>query len=574
MHKRPRDYSVGNVVRNRRVEAYLVMARDRLLLGLALFMLAFTVIAGRLVDVALLRDAREIAASATEKQAPLFARADIVDRNGTILATTLSTASVYAEPRRILDAEQAARQLASVLPDTTYQDLLRRLTEDKAFVWLRRNLTPLQQAAVNRLGIPGISFQREDRRIYPDGPAVSHVVGYTNLDNSGIAGIEKQFDQQLRRSSQELALSLDLRFQHILREELIAGLRQFKAKAAGGLIVDAKSGEILAMISLPDFDPHQISRVSDQARFNRMTLGTYEMGSTFKIFNTALALDSGVVRLSDSFDATQPLKIANYTIHDFNPKNRWLSVSEIFKYSSNIGSAKIAMAVGGKKQKIFLEELGLLKKAQLEIPEIGAPQIPPRWNDVYTATVSYGHGISVTPIQLVRAIASQVNGGFLPQLTLLKRDPGEAVEGVQVIQAATSARIRQLMGLVVEEGSGKGAQVEGYAIGGKTGTAEKTAAGGYNQHAVLSSFVGIFPLNDPKFVIFAMLDEPQGTADTHGFATGGLVSAPLVGRVITRIGALSGIAPQENMGTLPEARYARMDGEKTNVAAQIASPAE
>lgn len=520
------------------------IGRNRLIVASALFALGFMTIGLRLVEVTLLKDGVEPRFAATTSASMLKTeRADIVDRNGVLLATSLATASLYANPRRILDIDEAARRLVEALPDLDENAVFAKLESKKSFVWLHRHLTPRQQYEVNRLGIPGLHFRREERRVYPHGPLLAHVLGFAGTDRRGLSGVELAFDTQLRNGQEPLELSIDMRVQHALREELQAAVTEFEAKGAAGLVLDVNTGETLALISLPDFDPNHPGQASPNARFNRSTLGVYEMGSTFKVFTTALALDTHTVTLDDGYDATKPIRVARYLIRDFRPQKRWLSVREIFVHSSNIGAAKMALDVGTERQKEFLGRLGLLEPAHLEVPEVGTPVIPYPWRQINTMTISFGHGLAISPVQLASAVASIVNGGIVRDTTLAKPAPGAAERGRRVISEDTSKKIRRLMRRVVEKGTGRNAAASGYLVGGKTGTANKTGNGGYSRKVNISSFVGVFPMNAPRYLVLTLLDEPKGNERTFGFATGGWVAAPTVGRVISRVAPLLGVAP-------------------------------
>jgi cell division protein FtsI (penicillin-binding protein 3) len=522
----------------------LETGRMRLMFSGGLFLLAFFVMALRLVDITLLRPAAEPRSTAGETAGPLrMDRADIVDRNGVLLATNLETASLYANPRQVLDAIQAAQQLAGVVPDLSESELAEKLASHRAFVWIKRNITPKQEYEVNRLGIPGLYFQREERRVYPQGSLVSHVVGFDDIDNKGLSGIEAAFDKNLREETAPLRLSLDVRVQHILRDELTHAVADFDAEGAVGIVMDVGTGEVTAMVSLPDFDPNEAGKEPEDARFNRATLGLYEMGSTFKIFTTAMALESGVATLGDGYDASSPIHIARFVINDFHPQGRWLSLPEIFIYSSNIGAAKMALDVGGSRQQAFLRRLGLLQPAHIEIPEVGAPLVPSPWREINTMTVGYGHGLSVSPLQMTAAVAAIMNGGVAHDATLLRVAPDTHLEGRRVVSDSTSDALRRLMRLNVVEGTGKKAEVPGYLVGGKTGTAEKTAGAGYSRKALLSSFVAAFPMDAPRYIVLVMLDEPKASPETHGYATGGWTAAPVAGRVIARVAPLMGLMP-------------------------------
>ncbi len=523
------------------------MSRKRLTITGAILTLAFCVIGLRLIDVSLMQAAVEPRVAFAPKAASLqFSRADIVDRNGILLATSLPTASLYADPRQVLDPAVAAKRLAETLPDLDEKKLAARLASKRAFVWIKRDLTPHQKWDVIRLGLPGIEFRREETRVYPQGRLMSHVVGYVDVDERGIAGVESRFEGELKSRTKPLALSIDMRMQHALCNELSAAKDEFEALGAAGLVLDARTGEVAAMCSLPDFNPNTPMATKGKSRFNRVALGVYELGSAFKIFTTAMALDAGVASLEDHYDATKPLKVSRFTIRDYHAKRRWLSVSEIFMYSSNIGSARLALEVGSEAQKVFLGDIGLLTPSEIELPEVGAPIVPKIWRPINTMTIGFGHGIAVSPLQMAAGVAAMVNGGVYRQPTLIKRAPGQIVLEKQVISERTSKKMRKLMRLVVEEGTGGRADAPGYLVGGKTGTAEKSGSGGYRRKALLSSFVGTFPADDPRYVVFALLDEPKGNKKTHGYATGGWVAAPIVGRVVRRIGPIAGIRPYEN----------------------------
>ena len=521
--------------------------RTRLLVAAASFTLAFALIGWRLVDLGIMAGQHEPSlARSLSSDALETGRADITDRNGVVLATTMPTASLYANPQHVRDPEGAAEQLARVLPELNAANLRARLASDRSFVWLQRNLTPRQQYEVNRLGIPGFYFQREQRRFYPHGTLTPHVVGFTGVDNQGLAGIEQSFDDVLRGTAQRLHLSLDLRIQHLLAQELGNAMQTFSAVGAAGVVMDARTGELLAMVSLPTFDPEKPAAAVADARFNRASLGIYEMGSVFKIFTTAMALDNGVVTLTDGYDVRQPIRVARFTIRDYHPKNRWLSVPEIFMYSSNIGTVHMVMDAGTPAQQVFLKRLGLLQPAAVELSEVGDPLVPSPWREINTMTISYGHGLAVSPLQLTGAVATVVNGGHEVRPTLLRQDPVQRAEGAQLISTETSETMRQLMRLVVVKGTGRKANAEGYLVGGKTGTADKQVGRGYARNARIASFVGAFPMDDPRYVVFAMIDEPKPTKETFGYATGGWVAAPLVGRLVERMAPLLGIAPRQD----------------------------
>ncbi len=538
--------------------AAIETGRTRLLVLGGLFFLAFALVGGRLVDVTLLKPAADPkrnvakAAAADPEAGREFFRGEIADAKGELLATNLVTWSLYADPKMILDPAATAARLVRLFPELDRKDLAEKLKpSDKRFVWLRRHLTPKEYQEVIAEGLPGIGARKDRRRVYPHGSLGAHVVGYADIDNHGIAGVERQFDGRLKRG-ERIQLSLDLRVQHVLREELAAAVKRHHAIGAMGVILDVHTGETKALVSLPEFDPHEPGRASEEGRFNRVTLGTYEMGSTFKILNTAMALDSSVATLTKVYDARFPLKHGKFTINDYHGKGRALSVTEIFQFSSNIGSAKMAIEAGTPRQRAFMGRAGMLKPVSIELPEIGAPLYPRDWKPLNTITISYGHGISVTPLHLAAAVAGIVNDGKRAPVTLVKRDPKEPIPYIPVVNSKTSAEMRQLMRLVVEKGTGKRAEAPGYFVGGKTGTADKSAGKkGYRRNTRISSFVAAFPMNAPRYVVLVMIDEPKASADTPE-ATGGAVAAPVVREVVLKAAPLLGVLPAENTSELTD----------------------
>jgi cell division protein FtsI (penicillin-binding protein 3) len=472
----------------------LETARNRLLVTGTVFALAFMVIAVRLIDLTVL-DQTDDTPLAEGASPDANGRGAIVDRNGVILATSLPTASLYADSHEVMDPQAAADRLMTVLPDFDREGLVEKLSEGR-FVWIRRNLSPNEQYAVNRLGIPGLHFEIEEQRVYPHNHAAAHLLGLTDVDGKGTAGVEKTFDRDLA-AGKTLRLSVDIRVQDMLRQEMVAAVREFRAIGGAGVVLDVHTGEVLGMVSLPDFDPNTPGGDIVDVRFNRAAKGVYEMGSTFKLFTVAMALDSGTANLRDGYDASKPLRVARYTIRDYHAENRWLSVPEILVHSSNIGAAQMALDVGGAAQRRYLGKLGLLTKANVELPESGKPLTPSPWRDINTMTVGFGHGIAVSPLQLANAVAAVVNGGVWRPATVLLHDGDAPAAGEQVFSAKTSKQLRGLMRLVVRYGTGKKADVPGYLVGGKTGTAEKLVGGRYRRDARISSFVGAFPSMSP-----------------------------------------------------------------------------
>lgn len=543
-------------------------SRNRLLVTGGLFAVALLCISFRLVGLAATPGSDRSAAAPIRPVHLKMARADIVDRNGVLLATNLNTASLYADPKFVLDPDASAARLVAVLPSLDQAEVAEKLKSKRRFVWLQRNLTPSQQYDVNRLGLPGIDFEREQRRVYPHGRLTAHIVGFTGVDNDGLSGIEKRLDEDLVRRADPLQLSLDIRLQHVVREEIVDAVSRYRALAGTGLVLDVASGEMLAMVSLPDFDANSPASASEDARFNRSSLGTYEMGSTFKIFTLAMGLDTNTVTLRDGYDATKPIRVSRFTIRDFHAKRRWLSVPEIFMYSSNIGAVKMALDVGLERQRDYLGRLGLLHASTIELPEVGKPLVPSPWRQINSMTIAFGHGLAVSPVQMASAVSAVVNGGIIYPATLLKRPADEPSPGRKILRPETSDSMRRLLHQVVEGGTGRRAAAEGYLVGGKTGTAEKSGGRGYQSKALLSSFVGVFPINDPQYVVLVVLDEPVGNEETHGRATGGWVAAPTVGSIITRIAPFLGVEPVDE--SAPEIRRALLvdtKAEGTGIAA-------
>ncbi|MGO4126753.1 peptidoglycan D,D-transpeptidase FtsI family protein [Inquilinus sp. YAF38] len=511
-----------------------------------MFSVTFGAIGLKLVDLmAFGSDADSaLATHALPAAVPAADRADLRDRNGLIVATTLPSMSLYADPKLVLDPIEASLRLSKVLPDLDQAKLLADLSSERRFVWLKRGLTPTQQYEVNRLGIPGLAFQNEERRYYPTGNLTSHVVGFTNIDAQGIAGLEKSLDDRLQ-NGESVALSIDLRLQEMVRDELKATIDTFHAQGGNALIMDVNTGEVLAMVSLPDFNPYEPGGPAEESMFNRNTLGVYEPGSTFKIFNTAMALESGTSTLTSLYDES-PIHVGRFTIHNFrgDPESGMLSVYEIFRLSLNTGSVHMEEAAGVDRQKEFLTRFGLTRPAPVDLPEVGAPMVPHPWSKISGMTIAYGHGMAVSPLSLVTAVSAIVNGGILHPPTLFKRDSSQPVPGKRVISADLSRTMRMLMRAVVTGGTATKAEVPGYFVGGKTGTADKAARGGYNRRARVTDFVGVFPIYDPKYIVMTMLDDPQPIKGTYGFASAGWNSAPLGGRIIARMGPMLGVEPK------------------------------
>jgi cell division protein FtsI (penicillin-binding protein 3) len=532
-------------------------SRARVALAISGFALVYAIVAIRLLSFAVLPDASQTRRGG--KDAVATARPDILDRNGDILATDVKASSLFAEPRRIIDVDEAVELLTGVLPDLDRVETRQRLASKKGFVWLKREITAVQQAQIHRLGIPGIGFLRENKRSYPNGAVVSHVIGHVNIDNQGIAGIERWLDRSgladlhmagfaADRQQQPVQLAVDLRVQHALRDELLAARDKFKAKAAAGTVTDVRTGEILAMVSVPDYDPNNPAEANDPTRINRLTTGVFEMGSTFKALTIAMALDSGKISLNSAFDARVPLRYGRFKISDYHAQRRVLTVPEIFTYSSNIGTARMALSLGVEYHKAFLKKLGQLDRLRTELPESAEPLVPKRWGEINTVTIAFGHGLSVAPLQAVMAVGALMNGGRMIPPTFLKRTEAEATAmAVQVVKPETSERMRYLMRLNAEKGSAKKADIPGYYVGGKTGTAEKVVGGRYSKTKLLTTFMAVLPSDQPRYLVSIILDEPQPLKETFGFATSGWNAAPTAGKVVARIAPLLGLEPRMDL---------------------------
>jgi len=535
-------------------------AKARLGLAVLGFVVIYGIIASKLVIFAIAPDSHA-ARRGSSGDALATARPDILDRNGEILATDVKTPSLFGEPRRIIDVDEAIELLTAVMPDLDTTELRERLGGKRGFVWLKREISAKQQTEVHRLGIPGVGFLTENKRVFPNGPEVSHLLGHVNIDNQGIAGIEKWLDSRgladlhragfaSDRQQEPVTLSVDLRVQHALRDELVAAREKFKAKASAGIVLDVRTGEVVAMVSEPDYNPNNPREALDPDRINRLTTGIYEMGSTFKAFTAAMALDSGRYTLNSMFDARTPLRYGRFNISDYHAQRRMLSMSEVFTYSSNIGAAMMAKGIGIEGHKTFLRRLGQLDRLRTELPESAEPMVPRRWAEINTVTIAYGHGLSVAPLQAVMGIAALMNGGLLIPPTFLKRSEADArALAKQVIKPETSAAMRYLMRLNAEKGTATRADVKGYYVGAKTGTAEKVVLGRYSKTKLLTDVMAVVPADDPKYVLLIMLDEPQAIAETHGFATSGWNAVPVAAKVIARIAPLLGIEPRFDLPT-------------------------
>lgn len=526
-------------------------AKSRILTLAGVLTMAYLAICGKLVYF----DSQPAVDTANIPSGPVIAwRPDIVDRNGELLATDIRTVSMFAEPFHIVDVDEAVEKLSTLFPDLDKKTLYQKLSDKRShFAWLRRQLTPKQQNEVLGLGIPAIGFRPEVKRFYPGGRTAAHILGYVDIDNHGVAGIEKYLDGQglsdltsagmtSRDSLQPVHLSIDLRVQNIVHDVVSDAIGQYQAQSAGAVILDIHTGEVLAMASAPDFDPND-PQADIKGWLNRMSDGTDEMGSVFKTFSIAMAIDTGTVKLTDTFDASAPLHYGGFTIHDDRDvPRRWLTVPEIFRYSSNIGTAKIMDKVGMDVQKTYLTRFGLLSRMQTELPEVKAPSQPKVWKKINSITIAFGHGVATTPMQTAVAGAALIDGGELIEPTFLPRTQEEAEKTEKmVVKKSTSDVIRYLFKMNGEQGTGKTADVPGFHVGGKTGTANKVINGVYSHKLSFNSFLAAFPMENPRYVVLSFIDQPL--TGLHNLNLAAETAAPMVHDIVSRAAPLLGVEP-------------------------------
>lgn len=466
-------------------------------------------------------------------------RANIYDRNNVLVATDLKTKSLYVSSVLVKNPQAIARGLATIFSEISYAEILKKISDgknSKQWILIRRNLTPNQVDQVENMQMAGLLFEDDRIRVYPQKSIASHFVGYVDLDRKGLAGMEMQYDRKLRKG-EDLHLALDVRVQDILHDELVIGMEEFRAKAAAGVVMDVNNGEILALSSLPSFDPNLQNEASPDQRFNRVTNGSYELGSVFKVLTNTMAFEKGLVKMSDIYNVRDPIKYGRFTIKDDHAVKDEMTVGEVFAYSSNIGTVKIAEKIGAEYQKEFLEKMGLLKKLEIEFPGLGRPMFPKTWREINLFTISYGHGIAITPLHLAMSVAAISNGGMMYNPSFVKLE--EQPKGKRVIKESTSETMRLMLRKVAVEGTGRNANVEGYEVGGKTGTANRAEYGGYNERQTMASFVAVFPISQPQYLVYVIFDRPNYT-----FNTGGMVAAPVAGRVVKNIAPLLGVRPK------------------------------
>lgn len=536
-----------------RTDAEWTEARRIMIVALGLGLVFFG-IAGQLIRLALPMRA-EVRTNIAEPLSQSFARPDIVDRRGRLIATDVAAPSLYADPALIVDLDEMVEGLVATLPGLNAVDLRRSLADrQKRFQWIKRGLTPQQAQAVHDLGLPALAFRQEPKRVYPTEALVGHVLGYVNVDNRGVAGVERYIDETMGidmvsgaapSSLQPVRLSLDLGVQHAMADELAAAMQRYSAPAAAGLVMDIMTGEIVAALSLPSINPNWPAEAIDPDRPDRLQASVWELGSIFKLLTIAMALEDGKATLDTTYPTTKPLEIGKFTIKDLHPQPAPLSVRDIFVHSSNVGAGLMGLQAGPARQKAFLSGLGLLEPMRTESGPVALPLVPQHWNSIETVTIAYGHGLAVAPMQFAAAAAALLNGGQAVAPTYLavaRKRP----EGGRLVTAATSKALREIMRLNVASprGTGRRADVAGFEVGGKTGTAEMAGVGGYKRKSVISSFVGALPMTAPRYLTLVSLFEPKATEETKGGITAGLNAAPVTGRIIERIAPILGLMPR------------------------------
>jgi cell division protein FtsI (penicillin-binding protein 3) len=527
-------------------------ARQRTLLTLVAIFACVAAIGGQLLRLAVKADA-EIQLNLAEPIGQSWSRPDIVDRHGQLLATDVAVHSLYADPQLVLDLDEVGEKLTHVL-GLDRSDLRRALGDrSRRFAWIARGLTPRQAQRVHDLGLPGLAFRPELKRVYPQGTLAGHLLGTVNVDNKGLAGLERMLDDSGRvepvqgpdrTGKPALRLSLDIGVQHAVSEELQAAVARYSATGAAGLVLDLSVGEILAAVSLPVADPARPADWLDLRHADKLMAGTFELGSVFKTLTVAMALEGGLAGLDTVYDVRRPLTLGAHTITDLHPVGRPLSVREIFLHSSNVGAGMIALDLGAERQRQFLAKWGLLEPLRTEAGAVAPPQLPKHWGKVETVTISYGHGIAVAPLQLAATMAGVIGGGKVtPTLLARAREPAAPPP---LVSRSTSASLQELLRLNVTSpvGTGRRAEVEGYRVGGKTGTAEMPGRGGYQAKAVISSFIGAFPMDAPQYLTLVMLFEPEPVSGSGAGITAGVNAAPTTARIVHRVAPLLGVLPR------------------------------
>lgn len=516
-------------------------ALGRLKLASGFIAVCFLALSAKAVQLTLITDKH---AGFAQQQTAAAERGIITDRNGTVLAHNVPIITLHADPKHILDIDQTAQVLSPYLPHKSASDLRRDLQRNTRYVELDRKLTPARHADILNLGLPGIYFSPSSARIYPQGREAAHLLGQLNTDGKGIAGLEKSFNTALE-AGEDVTLSIDINVQAIIRKQLTDQIKKFEAIGGAGLLLDIETGELVSLVSLPDYDPNHYQLASKESLFNNATKGVFEMGSIFKVLNTAIALETDASSVFSSYDVKDPIRVSRHRIRDYHPYDRNLNLTEVLVFSSNIGSARVAEQIGPQRQKAFMEKLGLLKRPDIRLPETASPLLPANWGRLESMTISFGHGMSVSPVHAASAIAAAAGHGEYIEPTLVKRRNGEIFERKRIFSDETVRAVRTMMRLVVthKEGTANFAEAPGYLVGAKTGTAEKIINKSYNRNANRVSLVASFPISNPRYLLYVMVDEPKGQKHSYGYATAGWVAAPIARDIITHIAPMLNVFP-------------------------------
>ena len=531
--KEPTDYVFGDdipldwvKIKNKKIE------ERRINWIFAIFILVFSIIIIRILSLKINFNFLDEKVNRTEQKTSSFYRPDITDRNGEILATNLPTLDLFADPRNMIDPENSVKKLVKILPELDYNDILKKVKSKRKFVYLSRKISPFEKEKINLIGEPGFQFIKNEGRVYPQANLFSHIIGNIDVDNNAMGGIEKYIDEKnLAKSSKPITLSVDIYIQDAIRQNLLNAMEKYGAKSAGGIVIDVKTGEILGMVSLPDFHNNEYKNVVLNPLYNNhTTLDVYEVGSVMKIFNTALAIENGYPN-DKIFDVSKPFMIGTHRVKDSHPKKWLLNMAEGFIYSSNIVMANIAKDLGIEKQKEFFTKLNLLSKMNFELPERGQPLLPKEWNENTGASIGYGYSFSPTMLHVVAAVNAIINDGLFINPTILKRDENSVLKSYQVVSPETSDAMRKLMRLVVTNGTGYMANLHNILVGGKTGTTYKLINGSYDSSKTRTFFISVFPNDKPKYTMLVMLDE----ANNNGCDTAACTTVPVSAKIIDDI---------------------------------------
>lgn len=539
---RPND---GYRFLDKKTASALKTGRQRMMFLAYCFLFAFIIVGGRLFQQTILNHTESIHTFQSQRVSFPIGRADILDRNGQLLATSVPVSNLQLEGPLPVSPEELSNQLATIFPNISKASLLNKIKRHRSITTLRRNLTPDEKMAVNQLGYPQLNFTDSERRFYPQGHLFAHLLGYTNVDNQGIAGMELALNKTLLNTSSPVYLSVDLRVQATVYQVLSEGMKDFRAESAGAIVMDVRTGEILAFVSLPDFDLNNIQIAPSLLPPNILSASTYELGSVMKIINASMGLELGAVKPNDFFDTT-PFKIGRRLVNEYHPEGRPLNVPEVLIYSSNVGSAKIALKVGAEAQKKYMERLNLLSPLKCELPEKASPQKPFQWGEIETATIGYGYGLALSPLHMISAFSALVNGGIYHQPTFLKQTQKQDIEW-RVVSEKTSEQMRHMMRAVADIGSGKKANIKGYLVGGKTGTAQIIENGKYAKGKTRTSFIGAFPMDDPQLAVYVFYIHPRAKEGDWGFYDAGWNACPTAGKIIKQIAPLLGIEKKEEL---------------------------